>query len=86
MVREDQHELVAEKGLNISGLVRDLLDDYLSDYKITLAVSKETRDVYDMVISNTSSSDEELEKYLKQSLKSLLKEKIDYMIEIHKKL
>lgn len=86
MIREDQHQRLTKKGLNASGLFRDLLDDYLSEHKITVSVSEETKELYDMIISNTASSDSELEKYLKDSLKSLLKEKIDYMIEIHKKI
>jgi hypothetical protein len=86
MIRDDQHQKINERGLNVSGLFRDLLDDYLSEHKVTLSVSQETKEVYDMVISNTASSDEELEKYLKESLKNLLKEKIEYMIDIHKRL
>lgn len=86
MIREDQHQMLTKRGLNASGLFRDLLDDYLSEHKITVSVSEETKELYDMIISNTASSDSELEKYLKESLKNLLKEKIDYMVEIHKKI
>lgn len=86
MIREDQYEQVNQKDLNLSGLVRDLIDDFLSEHKITLAVSVETKDLYDMIVSNTASSDSELEKYLRQSLKALLKEKIEYMTNIHKSL
>lgn len=86
MIREDQHQLLNEKGLNASGLFRDLLDDYLSEHKITIGVSKETKDIYDTIISNTSSTDEDLEKFLRESLKNLLQEKIDYMVGIHKSL
>lgn len=86
MIREEQHRLINDRGLNASGLFRDLLDDYLSEHKITISVTKETKDIYDTIISNTASTDEDLEKYLRSSLKSLLKEKIDYMVNIHKSL
>ncbi len=86
MIREDQYEEINQKNLNLSGLLRDLIDDYLSEHKITLAVSVETLDVYDMIVSNTASSDADLEKYLRQSLKDLLKEKIEYMTSIHENL
>ncbi len=86
MIREDQHQTISEKGLNASGLFRDLLDDYLSEYKVTLSVTRETKELYDMIISNTASSDADLEKFLKESLKKLLKEKIDYMIKLHEKI
>ena len=67
MIREDQYEQVNQKDLNLSGLLRDLIDDYLSEHKITLAVSADTKDIYDMIVSNTASSDAELEKYLRKS-------------------
>lgn len=86
MIREDQYDLLNEQGLNLSGLIRDLLDDHLSEHKITLAVTDETKKIYDMVISNTGSSDEEVEKYLKITLKQLLKEKIEYMQKIEDQL
>ena len=42
MIREDQHSRLLELALNMSGLIRSLIDDHLSDSKITLAVSEET--------------------------------------------
>lgn len=79
LLREEQYNVISEKGINLSGLVRDLLDDYLSEHKITISVGEETKDLYDLVISNTGSSDEDLEVYLKQGLKDLLKDKIKVM-------
>lgn len=89
MLREDQYEKVHSSGINLSGLIRDLIDDYLSDFKITLSVTQETRELYDMIISNTGSNDEDLELYLKDSLKLLLRDKIksmqDLEVELSKK-
>ena len=86
MIREDQYQRLLEMGLNVSGLVRDLVDDYLSDFKITLAVSEETRQVYDKVISNTGATDEDLEKYIVKALKELLKNRIKQMQDLEKKM
>ena len=86
MIREDQAEKLTSMGLNVSGLVRDLIDDYLSEHKITLSVSEETRTLYSKVISNTGSTDEDLEVYLKQSLHQLLKEKIKTMVQLEKEI
>ena len=86
MVREDQHDQIAHMGLNLSGLIRDLIDDYISEHKITLAVSEETKQLYDTIISNTGSSDDEVEKYLKHTLKHLLRDKIEYMQSIQTQL
>ena len=86
MVREDQHQKLLDSGLNVSGLVRDLIDDYLSDFKITLSVSQETREIYDKVVSNTGATDTDLEKYIVKSLKELLKIRIQQMQDLHEKL
>lgn len=82
LLREEQHNIINEKGINLSGLVRDLLDDYFSEHKITISVGEETKDLYELVISNTGSSDEDLEAYIKQGLKSMLKDKIKVMQKI----
>jgi len=86
MVREDQHQKLLDSGLNVSGLVRDLVDDYLSDFKITLSVTEETRMVYDRVVSNTGATDADLEKYIVKALKELLKVRIKEMQELEKNL
>jgi hypothetical protein len=86
MLREDQYESLAAMELNLSGLLRDLIDDHLSEHKIVLSVEQETRDLYDLVISNTGNSDQDLEKYLKVAIKELLKHKIDYMVKLHQGL
>ena len=86
MIREDQYQKLLGSGLNVSGLIRDLIDDHLSDFKIILSVSEETRQVYDQVVSNTGTTDSDLEVYVLKSLKELLKKKIHQMQELEKKL
>ncbi len=86
MVREDQYDYFTKKGINLSGLIRDLVDDHLSENKIILSVSKETKELYDMVISNTGATDVELEQPFTESLKKLLKNRIKEMQKLEKKL
>lgn len=86
VIREDQHDHLHDIGVNISGFIRDLIDDHFSEDTIVLSVSKETRDLYMKIISNTGSSDEILERYFKQALKKMLEEKIKEMDELHKNL
>lgn len=86
MVREDQHQQLLDSGLNVSGLIRDLIDDYLSHFKITLSVTEETRKIYDRVVSNTGATDGDLEKYLVKGLKELLKVRIQEMQDLEKNL
>ena len=86
MIREDQYEALNERGLNLSGLIRDLVDDYLSDYKITLSVTEETRSLYDKIVSNTGSTDEDIEVYLKAALGHMLKDKIQSMKKLQEEV
>ncbi len=86
MVKEEQYQKLADKGLNVSGLIRDLVDDYLSDYKITLGVTEETRNLYDTIVSNTGSCDQDIEGYFRDSLKVMLRDKIKYMQELERKV
>jgi post-segregation antitoxin (ccd killing protein) len=85
MIREDQYNQLNQKGLNLSGLVRDLIDDHLSEHKITLSVSEETMGLYNLIVSNTGSTDLDVEHYLKDTLKLLLRDKIKNMQELEKK-
>lgn len=86
MMREDQHQKLVDSGLNVSGLIRDLVDDYLSDFKITLSVTEETRQIYDRVVSNTGATDADLEKYIVKALKELLTARIEEMQKLEKTL
>ncbi len=86
MIGEDQHDAVTAQGLNLSGLVRDLLGDHLSQSKITIAVSEETRQIYDMVVSNTDSTDREVEVYLREALTHVLERNITRLKQVHAKL
>lgn len=86
MLREEQYDEISKAGLNLSGLIRDLLDDHFSEHKITLSVSEETRKLYDLIVSNTGSTDEDLEKYLKDTLKLLLDDRIKAMQDLQKEI
>jgi hypothetical protein len=86
MIREDQYTGVNASGINLSGLIRDLIDDYLSEHKIVVSVSRETKELYDLIISNTGSTDIDLEEYLKKGLKELLRDKIKSMQDLEKQL
>lgn len=79
LIREDQYKTLSERGLNLSGLVRDMIDDYLSDHTVTIGVSEETRQLYDRIVSNTGSTDADIEGYFREALGGMLKDKIKEM-------
>ncbi|QQG36643.1 MAG: hypothetical protein HYS17_02390 [Micavibrio aeruginosavorus] len=86
MLRREQHDRLQEMNVNISGFVRDIIDDRLSDHVITLGVSQETRALYDRIISLSSHGDADFEPYLRNALKDMLKDYIEQMQDLHKSL
>lgn len=84
MIREDQHLRLSETDLNMSALIRSLIDDHFSESKITLAVSEETAQLYRQVVSNTGSTDADVEPYLRAALKRMLKDRITQMERLHR--
>ena len=86
VIAEEQHEAIAKRGLNLSGLIRDLLGDYLSESRVTIQVSADTRHLYDLIVSNTGATDEDLEGPLREALARVLEEKINRMRKLHEQL
>ena len=84
MIREDQYERLLKEGVNLSGLFRALLDDHFSAHKITLAVGAETRSLYDKIVSNTGTADTDVEPFVREALRALLKEKIRDLQELER--
>lgn len=86
MIREDQHARLVELGVNMSGLIRSLIDDHLSESKITIGVSEQTAHLYQQIVSNTGSTDADVEPYLRAALKKMLKDRIAQMEKLHRTL
>lgn len=86
MLRKEQHDRLQEMNVNVSGFVRDIIDDRLSDHVITLGVSQETRILYDRIISLSHHGDTDFEPYLRAALADMLKDYIGQMQNLHKTL
>jgi hypothetical protein len=72
--------------VNISGYIRDLIDDRISNDTIVLSVCNETKKLYDQVISNSGQTDLDLEPYVVNALKVMIKDKIGEMQKLHDSL
>lgn len=86
VIREDQYQKMSADNVNVSGLIRDLIDDHYSRHSITLTVTEETRALYDQVVSKAPKGDMDIEPYFKTALKDMLKDKIHQMEELSKAL
>lgn len=83
-IGEDQYQEISDRQLNLSWLIRDLMDDYLSEKKIVLSVGDETLSLYQKIVSATGTPDEEFEPFFKQALREFLKSKIESMQKLEK--
>ena len=86
LIRPDQYNKVQEAGLSLSGLIRDLLDDRFSDTKIILSLSRRSKKLYDMIISNFGAADLDLERYIIEALDKFLLERSGQIETIRKQL
>ena len=86
LIHPDQHKRVMSAGLNMSGLIRDLLDDHFSEERIVLSVSPEVHDVYQKLISNFGAEDKELEIYFLEALDKFLAEKTRQIDDLRKSM
>lgn len=80
-IGNDQYEKIAAKGLNLSWLVRDLLDDHLSEKKINLNVSQETLELYQKI---GESNIAEFEPFFREALREYLLAKIESMKKLER--
>lgn len=84
VIRHDQYEQLQDMNINVSGFIRDIIDDRLSDHTIILNVSPETRVLYNRIVSTSPKGDSDLEPHLRDALKKLLDERIDEMQALQK--
>jgi hypothetical protein len=75
LITQSHYDEVAKKGLSLSGLVRDLLEDRFSETTITLSVKKESKLMYDHIISNFGITDQDLAEYVVEALDKFLVDK-----------
>ncbi|MCB0332003.1 MAG: hypothetical protein KDD55_00820 [Bdellovibrionales bacterium] len=86
LITPEQHEKVLMRRISLSGLIRDLLDDWFSDTSIQLTVTPQTKHLYDLVISNFGASDKEIEPYIVEALDALLADKTEEIGQLRKQL
>mgnify|MGYP003393537647 CR=1 FL=1 len=67
---------VMARGLKLSGLISNLLQDHFAGSAITIRVAEETRRLYQLVVSNTGYGDADIEVHLRAVLQDLLGRKI----------
>ena len=84
------YEAITEKGLKLSGVIREALEDQLNPNTITISVSQKTHELYMDLFSTTNCEDKDFEPYLKKALKEfvteLIEKRSDKLAEIKREL
>ena len=86
IIPESYHKEIHKRGINLSGLVREAIEDQLSEETITISVSKETHKLYRQIFNETESDDSDFEPYLKGALQQFVDFLIDSKVQNLKKL
>lgn len=86
MIRNDQYQKLQEMNVNVSGFIRDVIDDRLSNHTIILNVTAEMRVLYDQIVSTSPKGDSDIEPFLRDALKALLKDRIETMKALQDKI
>lgn len=84
LVGEDQYDKITQKQLNLSWLMRDLLDDYFGQSKISIEVGPETYALYQKIVSGSGQLSREFEPYFRDALHLFLKSRIEEMQKLEK--
>lgn len=79
LIEEEQYERLTKAQINVSALIRDLLEDYFSETKVSLSVNRKTRDLYEKIVSNTGATDKDIEPLLVEVLKQLLNVRLEHI-------
>jgi len=83
-IGEDQYEQISERGLNLSWLLRDLIDDYFAEKKIVLEVQDATLELYQKIVGGSEGLDEDFEPFFRDALHAYLKSKIEDLQKLEK--
>lgn len=86
MIAEHQYERLARAGVNISALIRELLEDHMSDHVINLNVSRKAHDLYTKVVSTTGATDADIEPLLTEVLRRLLDQRLEKIKDLKRLL
>lgn len=74
-LNEKLHKKVHTKGLNLSGLVREKLEDHFSNHTITFSVDKKLKNKYEELTSILNISDSDIQPFIDQAINEFIKVK-----------
>jgi hypothetical protein len=85
-ILESQHDELVRRGVNVSGVIRELLEKHLSESTITLEVDAATRTLYEEVMTGTGYSESDIAPHLRRALAELLDRKLRDLAALRKEI
>lgn len=90
IIPEEYHKEVMSRGLKLSAVVREALEDQLNPNTVTISVSEKTHEIYMELFNQQECSDREFEPFLKEALEKfvahLIKKKTSELNKLKDKL
>lgn len=86
MIAEHQYETLTNAGVNISGLIRNLIEDHISKHVVALSVSERTHDMYTKVVANSGATDADIEPLFVEALKKVLAARVEKIKNLQNEL
>jgi len=77
IIPKEYHEEISKRGLKLSGVVREALEDQLNPDTITLSVTKEIHDLYMELFSLSECNDKDFAPFLRKALVAYTEEVIN---------
>jgi len=83
---ESQHDELVRRGVNVSGLIRELVDQYLSGRSITLEVDPETRQLYEEAVVRSGATPADVTARLRRMMSDLLDDRLKELEALRREL
>jgi hypothetical protein len=83
---ESHHDELVRRGLNVSGLIRELVDRYLSERTITLEVDAETRLLFEQALVGSGATSADIASRLRHAMSDILDERMKELETLRKEL
>jgi hypothetical protein len=83
---ESQHDELVQRGVNVSGLIRELVEQYLSPSTITLNVDPDTRSLYEEAVVRSGATEADVTARLRRMMSDLLDDRLKELEALRRQL
>ncbi len=81
IIPHEYYDEIQSRGLKLSGVVREALEDQLNPNTVTISVSEETHRLYMQIFNESNCNDSDFEPYLKKALQDFIDKIIENKVQ-----